>query len=141
MIGVQRIISGITVFSVMAITFFIFAGELMFHGGIAMHLVRFAQAALGAVRGGLGIVNVFSSMLFGGISGSAAADISALGSILDLVMKEKSYDADYAVNVTIASSLAGIIIPPSHNMIIYAIAAGGGISISKLFLAGVVPGV
>lgn len=141
MIGFQRIVSGINVFALMAIPFFIFAGELMFHGGIAMRLVRFAQAAVGAVRGGLGIVNVFSSMLFGGISGSAIADISALGSILVPVMKEKGYDADYAVNVTVTSSIAGIIIPPSHNMIIFAIAAGGGISISKLFLAGVVPGV
>jgi tripartite ATP-independent transporter DctM subunit len=141
MIGFQRIISGINVFSLMAIPFFIFAGELMFHGGIAMRLVRFASAAVGAVRGGLGIVNVFSSMLFGGISGSAVADISALGSILVPVMKEKGYDADYAVNVTVTSSIAGIIIPPSHNMIIFAIAAGGGISISKLFLSGVVPGV
>ncbi|EAR52555.1 DedA family protein [Oceanicola granulosus HTCC2516] len=141
MIGFQRIISGINVFSLMAIPFFIFAGELMFHGGIAIRLVRFAQAAVGAVRGGLGIVNVFSSMLFGGISGSAVADISALGSILVPVMKEKGYDADYAVNVTVTSSIAGIIIPPSHNMIIYAIAVGGGVSISKLFLAGVVPGV
>ncbi len=140
MIGFQRIVSGINVFSLMAIPFFIFAGELMFHGGIAMRLVRFASAAVGAVRGGLGIVNVFSSMLFGGISGSAVADISALGSILVPVMKEKGYDADYAVNVTVTSSIAGIIIPPSHNMIIFAIAAGGGISISKLFLAGVVPG-
>ena len=141
MIGFQRIISGINVFALMAIPFFIFAGELMFHGGIAMRLVRFAQAAVGAVRGGLGIVNVFSSMLFGGISGSAIADISALGSILVPVMKEKGYDADYAVNVTVTSSIAGIIIPPSHNMIIFAIAAGGGISISKLFLAGVLPGI
>ncbi|WP_299288326.1 TRAP transporter large permease [uncultured Tateyamaria sp.] len=141
MIGFQRIVSGINVFALMAIPFFIFAGELMFHGGIAMRLVRFASAAVGAVRGGLGIVNVFSSMLFGGISGSAIADISALGSILVPVMKEKGYDADYAVNVTVTSSIAGIIIPPSHNMIIFAIAAGGGISISKLFLAGVVPGI
>ncbi len=141
MIGFQRIISGINIFSLMAIPFFIFAGELMFHGGIAMRLVKFAAAAVGAVRGGLGIVNVLSSMLFGGISGSAVADISALGSILVPVMKEKGYDADYAVNVTVTSSIAGIIIPPSHNMIIFAIAAGGGISISKLFLAGVVPGI
>ncbi|MEM8540401.1 MAG: TRAP transporter large permease [Pseudomonadota bacterium] len=144
-VGFQRMISGINVFSLMAIPFFIFAGELMFHGGIAMRLVRFAQAAVGAVRGGLGIVNVFSSMLFGGISGSAIADISALGSILVPVMKDKGYDADYAVNVTVTSSIAGIIIPPSHNMIIYALAAGAGVagtvSISKLFLAGVVPGV
>lgn len=141
MIGFQRIISGINIFSLMAIPFFIFAGELMFHGGIAARLVRFASAAVGAVRGGLGIVNVFSSMLFGGISGSAVADISALGSILVPVMKEKGYDDDYAVNVTVTSSIAGIIIPPSHNMIIYAIAAGGGISISSLFLAGVLPGI
>ena len=141
LIGFQRIVSGINVFSLMAIPFFIFAGELMFHGGIAMRLVRFAQAAVGAVRGGLGVVNVFSSMLFGGISGSAIADISALGSILIPVMKDKGYDADYAVNVTVTSSIAGIIIPPSHNMIIFALATGGAISISKLFLAGVVPGV
>ena len=137
----QRIVSGINVFSLMAIPFFIFAGELMFHGGIAMRLVKFAQSAVGAVRGGLGIVNVFSSMLFGGISGSAIADISALGSILIPVMKDKGYDADYAVNVTVTSSIAGIIIPPSHNMIIFALATGGAVSISKLFLAGVVPGV
>lgn len=137
----QRIVAGINVYSLMAIPFFIFAGELMFHGGIAMRLVRFAQNAVGAVRGGLGIVNVFSSMLFGGISGSAIADISALGSILVPVMKDKGYDADYAVNVTVTSSIAGIIIPPSHNMIIYALATGGAVSISKLFLAGVVPGI
>ncbi len=137
----QRIVSGINVFSLMAIPFFIVAGELMFHGGIAMRLVRFAQSAVGAVRGGLGIVNVFSSMLFGGISGSAIADISALGSILVPVMKDKGYDADYAVNVTVTSSIAGIIIPPSHNMIIFALATGGAVSISNLFLAGVVPGI
>lgn len=140
-IAFQRIVSGINIFSLMAIPFFIFAGELMFHGGIAVRLVRFASAAVGAARGGLGIVNVFSSMLFGGISGSAVADISALGSILIPVMKEKGYDDDYAVNVTVTSSIAGIMIPPSHNMILFAVAAGGGISISKLFLAGVVPGV
>ena len=141
MIAFQRIISGISIFSLMAIPFFIFAGELMFHGGIAMRLVRFASSAVGAVRGGLGVVNVFSSMLFGGISGSAIADVSALGSILIPVMKEKGYDDDYAVNVTVTSSIAGIIIPPSHNMIIYAVAAGGCLSISKLFLAGFIPGV
>ena len=85
-----------------------------------------AQAAVGAVRGGLGIVNVFSSMLFGGISGSAVADISALGSLLVPVMKERGYRPDFAVNVTVTSSIAGIVIPPSHNMIIFAVAAGGG---------------
>ena len=141
MIAFQRIVSGINIYSLMAIPFFIFAGELMFHGGIAMRLVKLASAAVGAVRGGLGIVNVMSSMLFGGISGSAIADISALGSILIPVMKEKDYDEDFAVNVTVTSSIAGIIIPPSHNMILYAVAAGGGLSISKLFLAGFLPGV
>jgi len=140
-VGYQRILSGINIQALMAIPFFIFAGELMFHGGIAQRLVKFAQAAVGAVRGGLGIVNVFSSMLFGGISGSAIADISALGSILIPSMKEKGYDADYAVNVTVTSSIAGIIIPPSHNMIIFALAAGGAVEINKLFLAGFLPGV
>ena len=141
MVAFQRIVSGVNVFSLLAIPFFIFAGELMFHGGIAMRLVKFASAAVGSVRGGLGVVNVFSSMLFGGISGSAVADVSALGSILIPVMKEKGYDDDYAVNVTVTSSIAGILIPPSHNMILFVVAAGGGLSISQLFLAGVVPGV
>lgn len=141
MVPFQRIIAGVNVFSLMAIPFFVFAGELMFHGGIAARLVRFASAAVGSVRGGLGIVNVFSSMLFGGISGSAVADTSALGSILIPVMRDKGYDDDYSVNVTVTSSIAGIVIPPSHNMILYAVAAGGGISISQLFLAGVIPGI
>jgi len=141
LITFQRSISGVSVFSLLAIPFFVFAGELMLHGGIAMRLVRFASALVGHVRGGLASVNIFSSMLFGGISGSAVADISALGSILIPVMKERGYRADYAVNVTVTSSIAGIVIPPSHNMIIFAVAAGGGISISKLFLAGVIPGI
>lgn len=140
-IAFQRIVSGVSVFSLLAIPFFVFAGELMLQGGIAARLVRLAAGAVGWIRGGLGPVNVASSMLFGGISGSAVADTSALGSILIPVMKEKGYDADYAVNVTVTSSIAGIVIPPSHNMILYTVAAGGGISISQLFLAGVVPGV
>lgn len=140
-VAFQRILSGISVFSLLAIPFFIFAGELMLHGGISTRLVRFASAAVGRVRGGLGMVNVSSSMLFGGISGSAVADTSALGSILIPIMKEKGYDADYAVNVTVTSSIAGVVIPPSHNMILYAVAAGGGISITQLFIAGIVPGV
>ncbi|TQS73558.1 TRAP transporter large permease [Rhodobacteraceae bacterium] len=139
-IGFQRVLSGISVFSLLAIPFFIFAGELMMHGGIAGRLVRLAASAVGSIRGGLGVVNVASSMLFGGISGSAVADTSALGSILIPVMKEKGYDPDYAVNVTVTSSVAGVVIPPSHNMILYAVAAGG-VSVSQLFLAGVVPGI
>ncbi|MBU2326150.1 MAG: TRAP transporter large permease [Alphaproteobacteria bacterium] len=137
----QRSVAGVSSFSLLAIPFFIFAGELMMHGGIAQHLVRFATTLVGHVRGGLATVNIFSSMLFGGISGSAIADISALGSILIPVMKEKGYRPDFAVNVTVTSSIAGIVIPPSHNMIIFAVAAGGGISVSKLFIAGVIPGI
>ncbi|WP_033068578.1 TRAP transporter large permease [Thalassospira australica] len=137
----QRIVSGVSVFSLLAIPFFIFAGELMLHGGLALRLVRFASALVGRVRGGLATVNIFSSMLFGGISGSAIADISALGSLIIPAMKEKGYRGDYAVNVTVTSSIAGVVIPPSHNMIIFAVAAGGGISISELFLAGVIPGI
>ena len=139
-VAFQRILSGISVFSLLAIPFFIFAGELMVHGGIANRLVRLASAAVGASRGGLGVVNVASSMLFGGITGSAVADASALGATLMPVMREKGYDADYAVNVTVTSAIAGIVIPPSHNMIIYVVAAGGGVSLSQLFMAGIVPG-
>ncbi|MGO2992360.1 MAG: TRAP transporter large permease [Halomonadaceae bacterium] len=140
-VAFQRILSGISVFSLLAIPFFIFAGELMLHGGISTRLVRLASAMVGRMRGGLGMVNISSSMLFGGISGSAVADTSALGSILIPVMKEKGYDADYAVNVTVTSSVAGVVIPPSHNMILYAVAAGGGISVTQLFIAGIVPGI
>lgn len=140
-VAFQRLLSGISVFSLLAIPFFIFAGELMLHGGISARLVRLASAAVGRMRGGLGIVNVSSSMLFGGISGSAVADTSALGSLLVPVMKENGYDADYAVNVTVTSSVAGVVIPPSHNMILYAVAAGGGISVTQLFMAGIVPGI
>jgi tripartite ATP-independent transporter DctM subunit len=140
-VAFQRILAGISVYSLLAIPFFIFAGELMLHGGIAARLVRLAAAAVGSLRGGLGVVNVTASMLFGGISGSAVADTSALGAILMPVMKEKGYDADYAVNVTVTSSIAGVVIPPSHNMILYAVAAGGSISVGKLFIAGIIPGI
>ncbi|MEO9655541.1 TRAP transporter large permease [Marinomonas sp.] len=141
MVGYQRIVAGMSTFALLAVPFFIFAGELMLHGGIAARLIRLASSSVGWMRGGLAQVNIFSSMLFGGISGSAVADISALGSLLIPVMKEKGYDDDFAVNVTVTSSIAGIVIPPSHNMILYVVAAGGGISISSLFMAGIVPGI
>ena len=141
LIGFKRIVSGISVFSLLAIPFFIFAGELMLRGGIAARLINLAAAAVGWMKGGLGIVNVFASMLFGGISGSAVADVSALGSLLIPVMKKRGFGADYAVNVTVTSSIAGIMIPPSHNMILYVVAAGGGISVAKMFVAGVIPGI
>ncbi len=141
MIVFQRMASGMNVFSLMAIPFFIYAGELMQHGGISERLVRFANAVIGYIRGGLGLVNVLSSMLFGGISGSAVADVSALGSTLIPMMKEKGYHPDYAVNVTVTSATIGLIVPPSHNMIIYSIAAGGTVSVSALFMAGFIPGI
>ncbi|MGN6548950.1 MAG: TRAP transporter large permease [Pararhizobium sp.] len=140
-VAFQRILSGISAYALLAIPFFIFAGELMLHGGIAGRLVRFVAAAVGSMRGGLGVVDVGASILFGGISGSAVADTSALGSILMPVMKEKGYDPDYAVNVTVTSSIAGVVVPPSHNIIIYAVEAGGGVSVSKLFIGGIIPGI
>jgi tripartite ATP-independent transporter DctM subunit len=141
MVVFQRMAAGMNVFALLAIPFFIYAGEVMLHGGIADRLVRLANAVIGHVRGGLGLVNVLASMLFGGISGSAVADVSALGSTLIPMMRQKGYDADYAVNVTVTSATIGLVIPPSHNMIIYSIAAGGTVSVSSLFLAGVIPGV
>ncbi|MGD1885626.1 MAG: TRAP transporter large permease [Cohaesibacteraceae bacterium] len=137
----QRMGAGINVFALMAIPFFIYAGELMLHGKIADRLVTLAGNALGHVRGGLGVVNVATSMLFGGISGSAVADASALGSTLIPIMRKRGYDDDYSVNVTVSSATIGLTVPPSHNMIIYSIAAGGTVSVSSLFLAGFVPGI
>jgi tripartite ATP-independent transporter DctM subunit len=139
-VAFQQMSSGIAVFTLLTIPFFIFAGEVMQRGGIALRMINFAGSMVGRVRGGLGIVNVLSNMLFGGITGSAVADASALGSVMIPAMRAKGYHADYAVNVTITSALAGIMIPPSHNMVLYSLAAGGGISITRLFLAGFVPG-
>ncbi len=139
-VAFQQMASGMSIFSLLAIPFFIFAGELMLHGGIARRLIALASAVVGHMRGGLAQVNVGSSMLFGGISGSAVADTSALGTMLIPSMQQKGYDADYAVGLTVTSSIAGILIPPSHNMILYSLAAGGGISVSALFIAGIVPG-
>ena len=140
-VAFQRMAAGMNVFALMAIPFFIYAGELMNQSGIAERLVKFAHSLLARVRGGLGLVNVSSSMMFGAISGSAVASASAMGSTLIPMMKKQGYDADYAVNVTGTAATTGLLIPPSHNMIIYAISAGGGLSIGSLFLAGIVPGI
>lgn len=137
----QRMVAGINSFPLLAIPFFILAGEIMNTGGISQKLIRLSDTIVGRFRGGLGMVNVSSSMLFGGISGSALADASSTGSVLIPMMKKKGYDADYSVAVTVSSSTQGIVIPPSHNMIIYALAAGGGLSISSLFLGGIIPGI
>ena len=140
MIVFQRLNSGVSVFALMAIPFFIFAGELMVRGDIARRLVALAGAAVGHMRGGLGQVNIASSVMFGGISGSAAADASAIGGLMIPQMKERGYGVDYAVNITVVSSIIALLIPPSHNMIIYSISAGGRISIADLFTAGIIPG-
>lgn len=140
LVAFQRMAAGINSFSLMAIPFFVFAGDLMLRAGIAERLVRVADAMLGRVRGGLGQVDVGASMMFGGVSGSAVASVSALGSTLMPMMKAKGYDADYAVNVTATAAILGILIPPSHNMIIYAAASPEAVSVSDLFLAGIVPG-
>ncbi|MBL8589697.1 MAG: TRAP transporter large permease [Methylobacteriaceae bacterium] len=136
----QQINSGMNVFAMMAIPFFIFAGDLMIRGGIADRLIGFAASMFGHLRGGLGQVNVVTSTLFGGISGSAVADASAVGGIMIPQMKARGYDADYAVNVTANAAIIALLIPPSHNMIIYSIAAGGNLSVADLFTAGIVPG-
>jgi tripartite ATP-independent transporter DctM subunit len=136
----QQMNSGMNVFAMMAIPFFIFAGDLMVRGGIAVRLIRFAAGLVGHMRGGLGQVNVVASTLFGGISGSAVADASAVGGLMIPQMAARGYDKDYAVNVTVNSAIIALMIPPSHNMILYSIAAGGNVSVADLFTAGIIPG-
>jgi tripartite ATP-independent transporter DctM subunit len=135
----QRMTSGMNIFSFLAIPFFIFAGELMLYGGIADRIVRFARDLVGHIRGGLGMSNVVACTLFGGISGSAVADVSAMGAVMIPMMKKEGYHADYAVNVTTHAALVGVLMPTSHNIIIYSLAAGGKVSIAALILAGLVP--
>ncbi|WP_117192369.1 TRAP transporter large permease [Rhizobium terrae] len=136
----QQLNSGMNVFAMMAIPFFIFAGDLMVRGGIAYRLIRFAAGIVGHMRGGLGQVNVVASTLFGGISGSAVADASAVGGLMIPQMAARGYDRDYAVNVTANAAIIALMIPPSHNMILYSIAAGGNVSVADLFTAGIIPG-
>ena len=124
----QRMVNGVQSFSLLAIPFFILAGEIMGQGGISRRLITLANAFVGWMRGGLAQVNILASMFFGGISGSAVADTSG-------------YDKDFSVAVTVTSSCQGVMIPPSHNMILFAMAAGGGVSIGQLFMGGLIPGV
>jgi tripartite ATP-independent transporter DctM subunit len=135
----QQMMSGMNIFSFLAIPFFIFSGELMLHGGIADKIVNLARSVIGHVRGGLGMANVIACTLFGGVSGSPVADVSAMGAVMIPMMKKEGYDADYAVNVTTHASLVGALMPTSHNMIIYSLAAGGKVSIGSLIAAGVLP--
>ena len=141
LIAVQRLSAGIDVFTLMAIPFFVFAGDLMTQTGIAARLIKAAEGLFGRVRGGLGHVNVGASMMFGAVSGSAVASVSAIGSTMIPIMEEKGYDRDFSVNVTSSAAVLGLIIPPSHNMIIYSAAAAVSISIGDLFVAGILPGI
>ncbi len=136
----QRMVNGLYSFTFLAVPFFILAGQLMSEGGISERLVKFADVLVGRVRGGLAQVNILASMLFGGISGSSAADVASIGSFLMPAMVQRGYKPEYAVAVTVTSSVQGVIIPPSQNMIYYALAAGG-LPIGQLFLAGYIPGI
>jgi tripartite ATP-independent transporter DctM subunit len=138
-VGFQQMVSGMGIFSFLAIPFFIFAGELMLHGGIADKIVDFARSLMGHVRGGLGMSNVMACTLFGGVSGSPGADVSAMGAVMIPMMKKEGYHADYAVNVTTHAALVGALMPTSHNMIIYTLATSGKVSIAALILAGLMP--
>ena len=137
----QQMMSGMNIFSFLAIPFFVFSGELMLHGGIADKIVTLARNMIGHVRGGLGMSNVVACTLFGGVSGSPSADVSAMGSVMIPMMKKEGYDTDYAVNVTTHASLVGALMPTSHNMIIYSLAASGKVSIGALIAAGVIPAI
>lgn len=140
MVVTQQMVRSVSSFSLVAIPFFIVMGEILGRGGISDKLVAMADVLVGRVRGGLAMVNVMDSMFFGGISGSAVADVSSLGAIVIPMMEKAGYDKDFSVSMTIASSVQGILIPPSHNMIIYSVAAGG-LSVGKLFLGGLLPGI
>ena len=137
---IRQMMDGANNFSLLSIPFFIVMGEFMGAGGISEKIVALANLAVGRFRGGLAYVNVLDSMFFGGISGSAVADVSSLGSMVIPMMKKQGYDEDFAVGLTVTTACQGVLIPPSHNMVIYALAAGG-VSIGTLFMAGLLPGI
>ena len=136
----QRMATALDSFALLAIPFFILAGQLMSNGGIADRLIRFAKTLVGSLPGGLALINIISAMLMGAIAGSAMASASAMGSILGPEMEKEGYDKEYGAAVNITSSTIGLIIPPSNVLIIYSLASGG-VSIAALFLAGYIPGI
>lgn len=140
LIVAQRMVAGMESISLIAIPFFILAGQIMSEGRIAERLVNLASLLVGRIRGGLAMVNCLDSMFFGGISGSAVADVSSLGSVLIPAMEKKGYTKEFSIAITVTSAVQAVLIPPSHNMIIYSLAAGG-VSVGQLFLAGALPGV
>ena len=134
-----QMVKGVWSFSLMAVPFFITMGVLMGTGGISDKLIALANSLVGWMRGGLAMVNIVASYFFGGISGSASADTASLGSILIPMMVDEGYDPDFSTAVTITSSCEGLLVPPSHNMVIFATSAGG-VSVGALFMAGYIPG-
>lgn len=137
----QRMTTGIDSFALLAIPFFVLAGEIMKRGGIANRLIDFAKSLVASLPGGLAYVNVLAAMLFGAISGSAIAATSAIGSIMTDRMEEEGYPRAFSASVNITSSTTGLIIPPSNILIVYALASGGTASVAALFIAGYLPGI
>ena len=135
-----QLAAGVNKFSLLAIPFFVLAGAIMAEGGMARRLVAFAGVLVGFVRGGLSLVNILASTFFGAISGSSVADTASIGSVLIPEMEKKGYPRDFATAVTVSGSVQAILIPPSHNAVLYSLAAGGTVSIAALFVAGVLPG-
>lgn len=135
----MQVIKGMNVYSLMAVPFFILAGEIMGAGGITERLVGLSKSLVGWVRGSLAHVNIVASLFFGSISGSSAADTASIGAMMIPMMDKDGYDTDFSTCVTMSSSVEGMLIPPSHNMVLFALAAGN-VSIARLFMAGVVPG-
>jgi tripartite ATP-independent transporter DctM subunit len=135
-----QIASGVNKFSLLAIPCFVLAGAIMAEGGMARRLVAFAGVLVGFVRGGLSLVNVLASTFFGAISGSSVADTASIGSVLIPEMEKKGYPRTFSTAVTVSGSVQAILIPPSHNAVIYSMAAGGSVSVAALFMAGVLPG-
>jgi tripartite ATP-independent transporter DctM subunit len=136
-----KVSDGVDDFALLAIPFFILAGAIMGEGGMAVRLINLAKVFVGFIRGGLGLVNLLASTMFGCISGSSVADTASIGSVMIPQMVKNGYPRLFAVNVTCCGSLQALLIPPSHNAVIYSLAAGGTVSIGHLFLAGVIPGV
>ncbi|MEP3837140.1 MAG: TRAP transporter large permease subunit [Algibacter sp.] len=137
----QRMTTGIDSFALLAIPFFVLAGEIMKRGGIANRLINFAKSLVASLPGGLAYVNVLASMLFGAISGSAIAATSAIGSIMTDRMEDEGYPREFSASVNITSATTGLLIPPSNILIVYALASGGTASVAALFIAGYLPGI
>jgi len=136
-----KISDGTDDFALLAIPFFVLAGAIMAEGGMARRLVNLARVFVGAIRGGLALVNILASSLFGCISGSSVADTASIGSVMIPQMTKAGYPRVFATNVTICGSVQALLIPPSHNAVIYSLAAGGTVSVAHLFLAGIFPAV